>query len=90
MNCNLGQTSLHRRPRRGDSMSKYDGLPAPLRRWLSDAALPWSPTSVRRIWLKCRAKGMSTQETLVHLEKAETVTLSRDKKAGPKGPAFPI
>jgi len=40
MTGNLGQSSLRGKRRSGDPMSAYDSLPAPLRLWLSEAALP--------------------------------------------------
>jgi hypothetical protein len=47
-NCS---TSLKRRAR-SDTMLAYDLLPPDLRRWLAEAALPWSAASVRRAWAK--------------------------------------
>lgn len=79
MNGNLGQNSLRRKRRSGDPMSAYDGLPAPLRKWLSEAALLWSPASARRLWAKSRAKGLSQAETLAFLNAAEAKTLARDR-----------
>ncbi|WP_368039908.1 DUF6525 family protein [Ruegeria atlantica] len=61
MSGNLGQSSLHRKRRSGDPMSAYDGLPAPLRLWLSEAALPWLAASARRLWSKSRAKGLTPE-----------------------------
>ncbi len=81
MSRNLGQSTLRRKRRSGDPMVAYDGLPAPLRQWLSEAALPWSPTSVRRIWSKSKAKGMTPEETLLSLNQAEAQTLARDRHA---------
>ncbi len=81
MNGNLGQSSLRRKRRTGDHMAAFDGLPAPLRQWLSEAALPWSPASVRRIWAKSRAKGLSPEETLLTLSRAEMQTLARDRQS---------
>jgi len=78
MNANLGQTTLKRRKRQGDAMSAYDTLPTPLRQWLANAALPWSPSSARKIWSKARASGLSEQEALIHLSKCETGMLARD------------
>ncbi|MEO0912662.1 MAG: DUF6525 family protein [Pseudomonadota bacterium] len=78
---NIGSTSLRRKRRNGRPMDAYDALPAPLRRWLSEAALPWSPTSARRIWNKANARGLSPEETLRVLAEAETKTLARDKQA---------
>jgi hypothetical protein len=62
-------------------MASFDGLPAPVRRWVSQAALPWSATSVRRIWSKSRAKGLSDAESLALLSKAEAKTLARDQQS---------
>ncbi|MEM6635599.1 MAG: DUF6525 family protein [Pseudomonadota bacterium] len=78
---NLGQTSLRRKRRASDPMAAFDALPAPIRRWMSQAALPWSPASVRRIWSKSRAKGLSPEEALVCLSEAEARTLARDRKS---------
>jgi len=81
MRGNLGQTSLRRKRRSVDPMNAYDGLPAPLRQWMSQAALPWSPTSVRRIWSKSRAKGLSPEQALSLLSQAEARTLERDRQS---------
>ena len=75
----MGESALRRKRRGGDPMAAFDGLPPPLRQWLSQAILPWSPTSARRIWLKSRAKGLSPEETLRALSLAEEKTLMRDK-----------
>ncbi|MEM9970160.1 MAG: DUF6525 family protein [Pseudomonadota bacterium] len=81
MRGNLGQSSLRRRRRARDPMAAYDSLPPQLRQWLSEAALPWSPTSTRRLWTKLRAQGLSPQETLTSLSQAEARTLARDRHA---------
>ncbi|MEM9048487.1 MAG: DUF6525 family protein [Pseudomonadota bacterium] len=78
---NLGETSLPGKRRSADPMQAYDALPAPLRRWLSQAVLPWSPASAKRIWTKSRAKGLNAEETLQTLSLAEARTLARDKQA---------
>ncbi|MDO6590020.1 hypothetical protein DS901_01580 [Loktanella sp. D2R18] len=83
MNRNLGDTSLRRKRRSVDPMRAYDALPTPLRKWLSQAALPWSPTSARKIWKRGQAQGLSADETLNLLCQAETRTLARDKHAPP-------
>jgi hypothetical protein len=75
---NLGQTSLRGKRRVGTPMQNFDALPLPLRQWLGQATLPWSPTSARRIWSTARARGLSEKEALSMLSKAEAGTLSRD------------
>ena len=81
MTRNLGQCSLRRKTRSTDPMDTFDGLPAPVRQWMAQAALPWSPASVRRIWSKSRAKGLSEYEALVSLTQAEARTLARDRQS---------
>ncbi|MCF3595811.1 DUF6525 family protein [Rhodobacteraceae bacterium LMO-12] len=79
MTRNLGATTIKRRQRAADPMAAYDALPPVLRRWLADAALPWSPVSCRRIWLVARANGDGDAEVLARLDRAERKTLSRDR-----------
>jgi hypothetical protein len=86
MKRNLGQTSLRCKRRSGDPMAAFDRLPAPVRQWMAQAALPWSPASVRRIWFRLRAKGLSDGEALVSLAQAEARTLARDRQS----PCFKI
>ncbi len=81
MTCNLGETSLHRKRRAVDPMRSYDALPAPLRHWLAQAALPWSPASAQKIWARAQANGLSVDDALILLCRAETTTLARDKRA---------
>jgi hypothetical protein len=80
MSGNLGATTLKRRRRSGDPMRAFDALPMPLRRWLAEAALPWSPASCRRVWEKARRKSLSMQDTLRLLSRAEFNTLARDRQ----------
>ncbi|KMW57736.1 hypothetical protein AIOL_002703 [Candidatus Rhodobacter oscarellae] len=81
MTHNLGEIRLRRKRRAADPMRTYDALPTPLRRWLSQAALPWSPTSARKIWARAQAKGLDHDEALALLSRAETNALARDKRA---------
>jgi len=78
---NLGATSLRARRRTGDPMQAYDALPVALRGWLAQAALPWSPVSTKRIWMRVRAKGLSVEHALQYLEEAEARTLARDSQS---------
>ena len=48
-------------------MRAFDSLPPVLRRWLTQAALPWSPASCRRIWQAARARGESPDAALARI-----------------------
>ena len=82
MRGNLGATTLRRRDRAIEPMQAYDALPRPLRQWLAAAALPWSPVSCKRIWEKARKDGLSPDDALARLVRAEQKTLARDKFSG--------
>ncbi|HBS48867.1 MAG TPA: hypothetical protein DEA05_01640 [Rhodobacteraceae bacterium] len=86
MRRNLGATSLRRTRRAADPMRSFDALPAPLRRWLSQAALPWSPASARKLWNRAIARGLGTDGALSALSRAEARTLARDRHANTNGP----
>ena len=64
MTQNLGETNLRLRRRVGHPMHEFDQLPKPLRKWLTEAILPWSTVSVRRVWCKSIRKGLSFEEAL--------------------------
>ena len=71
-------TSL-RRGSLADPMREFDALPAALRRWLSEARLPWSPRSVRKVWTRALARhGGDMAAALAILDRTERKTLSRD------------
>ena len=76
---NLGSTTLKKRRRAADPMMAYDVLPQPLRSWLAEAALPWSPKSCKRIWDKAQSNGLRVNHTIVLLTEAERKTLCQDK-----------
>ena len=76
---NLGSTTLKKRRRAADPMMAYDVLPQPLRSWLAEAALPWSPKSCKRIWDKAQSNGLSVNHTIVLLTEAERKALCQDK-----------
>ncbi len=75
---NLGSTSLRLKRRADDPMAAYDRLPAELRLWLAEAKLPWSPRSAKAIWEKARRKGLSAEDALAQLARAEDKTLAAD------------
>ena len=80
---NLGRTAQRQRRRSRDPMAAYDALPAPLRRWLAGAALPWSPASCLRLWQRLRARGASEAQALAALDRAEAKALRREAGAAP-------
>ncbi|SNT72683.1 hypothetical protein SAMN05444959_103181 [Paracoccus seriniphilus] len=52
-------------------MRTFDTLPCPLRRWLAEAAMPWSPASCRRIWMRARLEGEPVEAILARLDRTE-------------------
>lgn len=77
---NLGSTAQKPHRNTGDPMARFDALPTPLRRWMTEAALPWSPASCRRLWTRARRSGASIEEALAALERAEQQALERETK----------
>lgn len=77
---NLGATAQKLRRRTGDPMAAFDAMPPPLRHWLSQAVLPWSPASCRRLWAKARAQGATTATALMLLDRAEANALKRENR----------
>ena len=74
---NLGQTRLRTRRPREDPMREFDRLPPVLRAWLSQAALPWRPRSVRRAYDRALAECGEPDAALRELERLEAARLSR-------------
>ncbi|WP_331274428.1 DUF6525 family protein [Pseudooceanicola algae] len=70
-------------------MQAFDALPSPVRSWLSEAALPWSPASCRKILRQARARGESLNDVLARLDRAQTKALARDRHAPPQVAAAP-
>jgi hypothetical protein len=68
------------RPAR-DPMAEFDRLPPPLRRWLSDAALPWSPRSAHRAYLQALADLRCPHQALGRLDALQSERLRRDRMA---------
>lgn len=59
-------------------MAAHDALPAPLRRWLAQAALPWSVQSAKRAWANALRKHRCEAAALAYLSRVEAATLRRE------------
>lgn len=59
-------------------MRAHDALPAPLRLWLKDAALPWSAESARRVWER-ELRRSGVEGALRRLTEVEAATLARER-----------
>lgn len=60
-------------------MAEFDRLPPAARRWLTQAVLPWSARSVRRLWGRAlRDAGGDQAAALARLDRAEAARLARD------------
>ncbi|WP_300435329.1 DUF6525 family protein [uncultured Mameliella sp.] len=70
---NRGAVAIRPRRRKGDAMRVFDGLPAPLRRWMAGAVLPWSPESCLAIW----KRASDPQDAVARLNRAERATLEK-------------
>jgi hypothetical protein len=81
-------TTLKRRRRVRDPMAAFDRLPPPLRRWLAEAALPWSPASAARLYARALAAEGDAAAALDALHRAQRRLLARDA-ARVWGPAHP-
>ncbi len=78
-----------RLPRRAASpMSAYDRLPGALRRWLAQAALPWSAASALRLWQRALRDSGCESAALARLEAAQSRLIAQDA-ARIWGPAYP-
>lgn len=69
---NLSQAQQH-------NMTAYDRLPPALRRWLAEAALPWSPSSARRAWRKAMWRAMGREARALRImDEIEAERLKQD------------
>lgn len=85
---NRGKTSLKAARRGARGMRDFDGLPQGLRRWLTQARLPWRPGSVRRVYDKALSRTGDPAAALAELDRIERAMLARDA-AHVWGPAHP-
>jgi hypothetical protein len=84
MRARNANTTLPCARRAANPMDAYDRLPPALRRWLAQAALPWSARSARRAWAAAlRDSGGDEAAALMRLDLIEATTLARDRAALP-------
>ena len=78
--ANLASSLTRRRKPRAarDPMAEFDRLPSDLRRWLAQAALPWSPRSALRAWQRALAQSRGPQDALARLDALQAARLARD------------
>jgi hypothetical protein len=75
------RTSLRRKKRTGNPMADYDRLPSDLRGWLSQAALPWSPRSVFRVWRSAMKTYENDREAVyLYMSELEAKKLKKEAK----------
>ena len=71
-------------------MRDFDRLPPALRRWLSEAALPWSARSVRAAWLRAlRESGGCERRARMRMDEVEARLIARDAQKVWDG-AYPL
>ncbi|MFN4202097.1 MAG: DUF6525 family protein [Tabrizicola sp.] len=86
MNRNL--SAPRTRWRKTDPMAAHDRLPPDLRVWAANASLPWSASSLLRLWQRALRATGCPQQAAARLTRAEARTLARDR-AAVWGPAYP-
>ena len=67
---------------RENTMLAHDRLSPAARIWVTQAVLPWSAASVRRIWSRALARSGSETAALAALAAAEAATLAREARRG--------
>jgi hypothetical protein len=63
---------------RQSSMSDFDRLPPQARAWLREAKLPWSTTSVLKMWQRVLRETGSATAARERLSRAEEASLARE------------
>jgi hypothetical protein len=87
MNRNL--SAPRTRWRKVNPMAAHDRLPPDLRAWAAAAALPWSATSLLRLWQRALRETGCPKAARERLNRAEARTLARDA-AKVWGSAYPF
>ena len=64
--------------RKAAPMAAFDRLPAALRHWLHQAALPWSAASALKLWQRALRDTGSEAQALARLSATEARLIARD------------
>ena len=87
MKRNLGNTYFTKKTLKGDRMEEFDRLPPYLRRWLREAHLPWSPTSVKRVYFKALKTTGDYSTALAKLDLMQSDQLTNEQRYGRRSSA---
>ena len=82
MKRNLGNTYFTKKTLKGDRMEEFDRLPPYLRHWLREAHLPWSPTSVKRVYFKALKTTGDYSTALAKLDLMQSDQLTKEQLYG--------
>ena len=73
------KTSLKPRRRARNPMAEFDRLPKEPRAWLAQAQLPWSATSIKRLWSKALSEHAGdANAALAYLDHCEAAKMKKD------------
>ena len=87
MKRNLGNTYFTKKTLKGDRMEEFDRLPPYLRRWLREAHLPWSPTSVKRVYFKALKTNDDYSTALAKRDLMQSDQLTKEQLYGRRSSA---
>ena len=87
MKRNLGNTYFTKKTLKGDRMEEFDRLPPYLRRWLREAHLPWSPTSVKRVYFKALKTNGDYSTALAKIDLMQSDQLTKEQLYGRRSSA---
>lgn len=75
---NRGRTSLKCKRKNDNPMGAYDRLPADLRHWVAEAALPWRAQSVQKAFDKALKRTGRAELALAELDRIQHKLLTKD------------
>ena len=87
MKRNLGNTYFTKKTLKGDRMEEFDRLPPYLRRWLREAHLPWSPTSVKSVYFRALKTTGDYSTALAKLDLMQSDQLTKEQLYGRRSSA---